>query len=49
MRLYSQISIDIEQIISIHAPVKGATPVAAPVDVLAVISIHAPVKGATVS
>ena len=35
-------------LISIHAPVKGATPVPDGPDMLLVISIHAPVKGATV-
>ena len=33
--------------ISIHAPVKGATPFGGAFDLRAVISIHAPVKGAT--
>ena len=35
-------------IISIHAPVKGATHVAPVLHVVVGISIHAPVKGATV-
>ena len=33
--------------ISIHAPVKGATPIPTTASVKALISIHAPVKGAT--
>ena len=33
--------------ISIHAPVKGATPLRRPHDARGLISIHAPVKGAT--
>ena len=34
--------------ISIHAPVKGATPTRGTDRVIAYISIHAPVKGATI-
>ena len=33
--------------VSIHAPVKGATPVCAIAPRLTAVSIHAPVKGAT--
>ena len=36
-----------EQVISIHAPVKGATVTAILKDYIIIISIHAPVKGAT--
>ena len=34
-------------VISIHAPVKGATAIAPPIELNTPISIHAPVKGAT--
>ena len=37
----------LQQIISIHAPVKGATAAAISAAIIARISIHAPVKGAT--
>ena len=36
-----------DAVISIHAPVKGATPFLAGLRSAALISIHAPVKGAT--
>ena len=33
--------------VSIHAPVKGATPFNAKIENIFIVSIHAPVKGAT--
>ena len=35
-------------LVSIHAPVKGATPLTELLKLVGVVSIHAPVKGATI-
>ena len=35
------------RVVSIHAPVKGATMIRIPSDEIILVSIHAPVKGAT--